>query len=545
MRLHFVAKEGSSWPIQITRWIYNSPIPATVISYPHPAMLPELAGDDFIVVDASLLRSLEGVIEDRKHSSSDSISGSRVIVIGNNAPPGFTCLPEPLILKDLLRAIERGHKSVADPVDQLANQWPESPGEGPGVTPPPENLDYDWLADGWPKNLDIEYPSSSGQNLDFVAEQLPNAPSPTSDIADTNDHGSDSSTQELKSPAEKVSPISPEPPSTTPSNKTLEESTIGTSTGSKKWRNKFKTPESNRDQANSPSTNTGERRTTGHIISVVGSGGVGTSTIAMALAQGLSQIGGSSLLVDARLRGEQAFLNDARSNAMGISELIRATRISRLEKRDLDPYLEWVSTRCYSLLKSGRTKRDWLGWDQDSISSTLETLTSNFGHLVVDVGCDFEGSSDTGSNDIESRNLLGRLSLARSSLVVLVGTDDTKGIFSLASINREISRSELTTSPSLFVMNRCESSRLKRAMDQQELARLLSASANPKVPSAERDQAEVIYIPSRHIDSIIADVLPLPRWMVDPFHSFFNNHSLFLPETNSAGSYDLGKAADL
>ena len=544
MRLHFVAKEASSWPIQITRWIYNSSISATVISYPHPAMLPELAADDLIVVDASLVRSLEGVIEDRKHSSNGSVSGSRVIVIGDHAPPGFICLPEPLILTDLLHVIEMGHKSFVDPVDLLTNHRRDSPFESTEVTPSPESLDYDWLADGWPKGSEIEYPSFSGLNLDIVAEKIPKDP-PTSDVEDSKDQRSESSIKELGPQVERVSPTNPKPPPATPSDRPLDHCTTSTSTKSKKWRNKFRTPKSKPDQATSSSANNEERREAGHIIAVVGPGGVGTSTIAMALAQGLSQMGESSLLVDARLRGEQAFLNDARSNAVGISDLIRASRISHLERRDLDPYLEWVSTRGYFLLKSGRTRRDWLGWDQDSICSALETLTGNFKYLVIDVGCDFEGSSDTGSTDIESRNLFGRISIARSSLVVLVGTDDTKGIFSLASINREISLSELTKSPSLFVMNRCESSRLKRAMDQQELIRILSASANPKEPRTDRGQAEVIYIPSRHIDSIIADVLALPRWMVEPLNGFFANHDLLLPKTNKAGSHDRGNAAHL
>ncbi len=545
MRLHFVAKEASSWPVQITRWIYNSPIPATVISYPHPAMLPELAVDDFIVVDASLLRSLEGVIEDRKHSSSDSVSGSRVIVIGNNAPPGFICLPEPLSLKDFLHAIETSHEPPVNPVDQLTDRRLNSPGEGSGVTPLPEGVNFDWLAEGWPKNLEFEDPSPSGQTLDIAAERVPEDNFSAPDLANSNRHGSDGSKQELESQTEKVNPVGSIPPIATPSDKPLEESTISATTLPKKRRNKFRSFESKSNRTTSPSTSGRDLPVFGHIIAVVGSGGVGTSTIAMALAQGLSQIGGSSLLIDARLRGEQAFLNDARSNALGISELIRVSRISRLEKRELDPYLEWVRARGYFLLKSSRTKRDWLGWDQESISSTLETLTSHFEHLVVDVGCDFEGSSDVGSADIELRNLFGRLSLALSSLVVLVGTDDAKGLFSLASINREISLSGLTTSPRLFVMNRCESSRLKRAMDQQELTRLLSASANPKAPRNEREQGKVIYIPLRHVESIIADVLPLPRWMVEPFHDFFANNSPLPPKIHSVDPRDLNKAARL
>ncbi len=537
MRLHFVAKETSLWPIQITRWIYDSPIPATIISYPHPAMLPELAEDDFIVVDESLLRSLTGVIEDRHNSTKKRVSDRHVIVIGSLKAAPFICLSEPLVQKDLLAAVEQGHDTVTKSVDQRTIQWSEGVETGPKTIPTLDPVRHDWLAEGWPKDLEIGEQLIDGAKGGFSTDgHIEDYTSP-SEQAFPNDHAADNLTHALGL----VDPTSP-PAKQAGGNSKGEVGDLATA--QKRWRGRFKKSGSVELQTSPQTTTPRDADIAGHIISVVGPGGVGTSTTTMAIAQSLGQTMGPPLVLDARSRGELAFLNDARAHAMGVSELIRAARISHIAKEDLATYLEWISSRHYYLLKSNRSRRDWLGWDQDSLNSAFGALRNSFKHVVVDIGNDFEGSSESGSMDIESKNLLGRTALAFSSLVVLVGSDNTKGIYSLAAINREVSRSGLTKAPSVFVINRCASSRLRQAMAKQELSQLLSAPTLPMARTSGGDRPEVIYIPARNIDPIISDVLPLPSWMVEPFNEYFFHHALQHLEVPMAEPRRLGKAAE-
>ena len=519
MRLHFVAKETSLWPIQITRWIYESSISATVISYPHPAMLPELAEDDFIVVDESLLRSLKGVIDDRHNSTKKRISDRQIIVIGSLKATPFICLPEPLVQKDLLSAIEQGHDSVTKSFDQRTVQWSGWSETSRETIPNHDPVRHDWLAEGWPKDLATDEQLTNdtkgisiadGHSEDYTFPSGQDVP---------NYHAADQLTHELGL-------VVPASPPTEQAEKNRKGEDGDSATAQKRWQGKFKKTGSVGFQTSQQAPKHADPNIAGHIVSVVGSGGAGTSTITMAIAQGMGERTGEPLVLDAKSKGELAFLNDARAHAMGISELIRAARISHIEKEGLATYLEWISSRRYYLLKSSRSRRDWLGWDQDSLNSAFGVLRNSFKHIVVDIGNDYEGSSESGSMDIESKNLLGRTALALSSLVVLVGSDDTKGIFSLAAINRELSRSGLTKAPSLFVINRCASSRLRRAMAKEELTQLLSTPTLAMARTSEGDRPAVIYIPARNIDPIISDVLPLPSWMVEPFSEYFFQHGL-------------------
>ena len=77
------------------------------------------------------------------------------------------------------------------------------------------------------------------------------------------------------------------------------------------------------------SDDTGADLTTGRVVAVTGAGGMGTSTIAMALAQGLARYASRRqvLLADMALRSGQAMLHDSRDVIPGLLEFVDSHRL--------------------------------------------------------------------------------------------------------------------------------------------------------------------------------------------------------------------------
>lgn len=195
--------------------------------------------------------------------------------------------------------------------------------------------------------------------------------------------------------------------------------------------------------------------TTGSLISVVGSGGVGSSTIAMMTAQTLSSYGSPSArkitrleestrrtvaLIDGALRGNLSMYHDVGDIIPGISELVELHRMDQPDPDAIRSLLFDIPERNYSLLLGMRRPRDWSTMRAASTRSAISGLTRCYDAVVVDHDDSFDGEPETGSLDVEERHVIARHSLLNAQAVVCVGTTGMKGIYDLSWLIQELTR---------------------------------------------------------------------------------------------------------
>ena len=151
----------------------------------------------------------------------------------------------------------------------------------------------------------------------------------------------------------------------------------------------------------------------GRLVAVTGGGGVGTSTVAMAAAQGLAadlRHGGLVLLADLARRGDLALLHDSGDIIPGVQELVEAHRARTLAPADLRALTFLCADRGYHLLLGLRQPRDWAALPPRAFEAAVEGLTRTFQITVTDVDADLEGQDEGGSVDVEERNVMARTS---------------------------------------------------------------------------------------------------------------------------------------
>jgi hypothetical protein len=85
----------------------------------------------------------------------------------------------------------------------------------------------------------------------------------------------------------------------------------------------------------------------------------------------------------------------------------------------------------HRLLTGLRHPRDWAALSPPAVDAALVGLRAAFGVVVADVDDDLEGRSDTGSNDLEERNGLGRATVRTATAVVVVARGDLLGVHRL------------------------------------------------------------------------------------------------------------------
>ncbi|MGE3621157.1 MAG: hypothetical protein AB7L84_11915 [Acidimicrobiia bacterium] len=171
--------------------------------------------------------------------------------------------------------------------------------------------------------------------------------------------------------------------------------------------------------------------TTGGLVAVTGPPGGGRSTVAMALAQGLGQDprhADRTCLADLSLDADQGMLHDAPDVVPGLLELVDAHRIGIPGSGEVRALTWAVDGRGYRVLLGLRRHRDWTALRPRALRAALDGLRRSFGTVVVDCDADVEGEDETGSRDVEERNVLARTVLPAADLVVVVGTPALTGI---------------------------------------------------------------------------------------------------------------------
>lgn len=179
---------------------------------------------------------------------------------------------------------------------------------------------------------------------------------------------------------------------------------------------------------------TGDRgsvRDRGNVIAITGAGGMGTSLLAMAIAQGLAGRHDERLplaLVDMALRSSQAMLHDTRDVVPGLLEFIDSHRLGVPQADEVTASIHSFPERGYDLLLGLRNERDWVSISGRALSAGWTSLLTRYRTVVCDITGDFDGAEETGSEDIEDRNRLARMAARQADVIAVVGVPGAWGV---------------------------------------------------------------------------------------------------------------------
>ncbi len=223
---------------------------------------------------------------------------------------------------------------------------------------------------------------------------------------------------------------------------------------------------------------------TGRLVCVTGPGGAGSSLLAMCLAAELAR-GASNrrmvLLADLALDAEQAMMHDSRDVIPGVQDLLEAFTQGRTGREPARSVVFEPFGRGYHLLLGLRRHRDWVAIPPRPLEAVMGILLRTYRYVVADVDADAEGVAETGSNDVESRNVMARTALGRADLVVVVGTGGTKGLCSLVRTIDTLVESGLAQERLLAVINRLPRGSARRSAAASALASLLADTRAPRI----------------------------------------------------------------
>lgn len=172
-------------------------------------------------------------------------------------------------------------------------------------------------------------------------------------------------------------------------------------------------------------------------MAVTGPGGTGTSTVARALAQGLSRERPHHvLLADLALHADQAVMHGTGDVVPALQELVEAHRAT---SPDADAVIDHTFEGPhvgYRLLLGLRRHHDWAALRPVATTATIASLRRAFPVVVADIDPDVEGEALTGSPEVEDRNHLARTVTAQADLILVTGYGTTQGIHRILGVLR-------------------------------------------------------------------------------------------------------------
>jgi Mrp family chromosome partitioning ATPase len=256
----------------------------------------------------------------------------------------------------------------------------------------------------------------------------------------------------------------------------------------------------------------GARR--GRLLAVMGTGGSGSSTIAMAVAQALAAVEGSDVvLADGARRGDVAMYHHVGDVVPGLPELVDAHRRDRIDPAAVRDLTHPVASRGYSVLLGCRRASDWVTLRRRSVDAALDALQRSFEHVVLDVDADLDGHRSTGSADVEDRHAVTLAAVERSDLVLVSGRSDLHGVHGLARLLDDVLDAGVPPERVLPVVVGTSRASVANARLATDLAELSSRSLDP----GARVQPPVLVRRHRDLDGVHDRVAPLPTSICRPF----------------------------
>ncbi|HEX8769825.1 MAG TPA: hypothetical protein VF711_03545 [Acidimicrobiales bacterium] len=241
------------------------------------------------------------------------------------------------------------------------------------------------------------------------------------------------------------------------------------------------------------------------LVAVVGPGGTGASTAAIALAQALGddiRYSGLVLLADLKLHAEQAMLHDAGDVVPGVQELVEAHRVGQPMADDVRAMAFHVVDRQYHLLLGLRHARFWSTVRPRAFEAALESVQQAFRMIVCDVDPDLEGEDEGGSFDVEERHVMARTVARRADVVLAVGRPTMKGLHALVRVLSAVLDFGVPPSRVVQVVNGAPRSARARAVVVKALAELAGHDEGLAAP---------VFLPERKgVDDVLRDGGRLP-----------------------------------
>lgn len=248
----------------------------------------------------------------------------------------------------------------------------------------------------------------------------------------------------------------------------------------------------------------------GHLVGVTGPGGAGSSTLAMALAQGLAvdpRHRNLVALADLSLDADLAMMHNARDVIPGVQELVDAHRVGTPTLEEIRALTFDGESRGYRLLLGLRHHRDWTAIRVRAFEAAVASLRRCNRIVVADVDDDLEGESETGSADVEDRNLMARTIVGQADLVLAVGLPGLTGIHHLVRTCGRLLAAGLEPERLVPVINRSPRQSRARGSITATFADLLGA---------ERMAHNPIHVGERRgVDEALLDGVPLPAALAE------------------------------
>lgn len=257
-----------------------------------------------------------------------------------------------------------------------------------------------------------------------------------------------------------------------------------------------------------------QERRSGHLITVLGAGGTGTSTLAMAIAGQLASGDltlppkpiETTVLIDASLNADQARLHDLGDVVPGLPELVDLHRMSNPSTDDVRQHC-WFSRRHgYDVLPGLRRHRDWTILRRRATVAALASLRDTFDVVVADTDADLEGEAQTGSIDIEDRNVLARELATTADLIVLTAHAGVAGTSRSIQTFRDLIELGVDSRRILLVVLGAPRSTRRRS----ELTRTIATLLSEVFPSHPIPIPVMVPI-RRDLEPIFHDGAPPPR----------------------------------
>lgn len=252
----------------------------------------------------------------------------------------------------------------------------------------------------------------------------------------------------------------------------------------------------------------------GRLVAVTGRPGTGRSTVAAAIAQRLAddpRHAGDVLLADLCRHAHHALLHDARDVVPGVQELVEAHRTGRPDQEQVRGLCFEVAPRRYRLLLGLRRPRDWVSVRPKAFDAALDGLRRSSRVVVADVDDDLDGEAETGSFDLQDRNVMARSTIARADLVVVVGTPTIVGIHGLVGAIADLRGHGIPGGRILAVVNRAPRSARSRSELTRVVANLSGAGDRPD------PHIGPVFVPERRgMDAVHRDLGRFPAAVADP-----------------------------
>lgn len=247
----------------------------------------------------------------------------------------------------------------------------------------------------------------------------------------------------------------------------------------------------------------------GRLITVLGAGGTGTSTVASAIATraAIDQPGIASVaLIDASLDASQALLHDLGDVVPGLQELVELHRTSNPSADDVRDHFWFSPAHGYDVLPGLRRHRDWSSIRRRAALAAIRSIRRTYPFVVADTDADLEGEPETGSIDIEDRNALARELSTTADVVVVTARPGLVGIHRLLHTLAMLDQQGIAGERVMVVVIGAPRS----TRDRSELVRTITGLFTEVRPGSRLPTPVMVPI-RRDLEPFLRDGAPLPR----------------------------------